>query len=133
MSATHRVMVATALVPVPEPLPAVVHGPRRGYPFSFYDEADHSICLLPTDWMSRFAFYHELGHCFDRMYLTPETRRRAARLIGHPGLRWWWGSWNPLRHVKQPNEENFADVYAMCAMTAQGYPRFREFLREVKP
>ena len=92
--------------------------------------ADHIIWLVPQDWHSRFAFYHELGHCFDRNHLTPATRREAARIIGHPGLRWFWSTWNPLAHAKQPNEENFADAYAKACLGGHVKPGFRAFLRD---
>jgi hypothetical protein len=115
--------------PLP-PLPDIRHGPGPAYKeLSYYDYDTDVIWLVHTDWLSREALYHELGHCFDRSHLTPGTRRRAARIIGHPGLRWFWGSWNPLRHYKQPNEENFADAYCECCMG--GRPRLREFLKSI--
>jgi hypothetical protein len=94
----------------------------------------NTIYLLTTDWNNRFAFLHETGHAFASLHMTKAHRTTAARIMGHPGLRWYWGSWNPLRHIKQPNEENFADWYAECAMGASGkqHQKLRKLLYSIK-
>ncbi len=129
----HVETLATFCVPLPEPLPEIRRGPKPGYPWSCWDREPRIVWLVPADWHDRPSLRHEFGHCFADTYLTTRAlRQRAARLCGHPGLRWFWGTWNPLRHIKQPNEENFADLYAQCAARPGGYPAFRKFLRDVK-
>lgn len=125
-------------VPLPHPLPNVSKLSDGEAAYSTTDPPlrqglASEISLLPTDWHSRFAVLHETGHAFDFQHMTKEDRIRAARILGHPGLRWFWSTWNPLTHVRQPNMENFADWYAECAMGASGpqHTKLRALLWEV--
>lgn len=128
-------------MPLPDPFPQVRLGPGPAYPapvaLDYYDAADHTVWLLQSSWRSIDVFGHELGHAWAARKLTDRAlRRRAGRLVGHPGLRWWWGTWNPLRHFKQPNEENFADAYARLFVhgpRTRADRRLLRFLLELQP
>lgn len=118
----HARWLAEAHVPLPSPLPDILVGPGPAYPppnqLDYFESRKedpyfNTIWLLPGSWNKRWVLGHEMGHAFAACYLTTrELRTEAGRIVGHPGLRWYWGSWNPLTHWQQPNEENFADVYA---------------------
>jgi hypothetical protein len=131
MNELHKQFIREAKVPVPNPMPKFIHL-KTSYWYSHYFPQGNSIFLLPTDWESPFAFYHELGHAYDQLMLTKQDRIAIARIIGHPGLRWWWGTWNPLKHARQPNMENFADWYSECAQGADGpqHKKLRKYLYE---
>lgn len=120
--------------PLPDPLPDVRLGPGPAYhKFSYYDPDARTIWLLLTDWHSPYAFYHELGHCFDRTHLNDVLRHALVqeRIVGRRGRPWFWGRWNPLRHVLQPNEEFFADAYAEVAR-GRVRSRLKAVLREAR-
>lgn len=123
-------------VPLPFPLPWVQKiSQEHTFSFTAFNRVTNQweIRLLPTDWHSQFAVLHETGHVFDAQHMTKADRMAAARILGHPGLRWFWGTWNPLRHVRQPNMENFADWYAQVAMGQNGpqHRKLRALLWEI--
>ena len=128
---------AVAFLPLPDPLPTIRRGPGPAYAdLDYYAPLSNEIWLLPTSWRSGRTLGHELGHAFATLYLTSrEWRTAAARLTGRPGLRWFWGSWNPLTHWKQPNEENFADAYARLfvdGVRTRRDRRLERFLRQAR-
>lgn len=103
-------------------------GPWYGGKFSYYDWASDTVYLVVTDWRCRFAFYHELGHAFDRQVLTLEGRRRASLILGFPRKRWYWEDWDPMTHFTQPVMEDFADAYARASMSRLQEMKLRRFL-----
>lgn len=102
-------------LPLPDPLPEIRRGLGPAYPpgsiiDGYYDYSTHVVWL--ARWRDPETLGHELGHAWATLNLvTRELRQQAGAICGHPGLRWYWGRWNPLRRLGQPNEENFADVY----------------------
>ena len=103
------------------------HGPRYRN-LSYYDVESDTIWLTPTDWKSRFVFFHECGHVYDRHHLSDTDREYLRHLLGYPRRPWFWGKWNPLKHFVEPVEEKFADAYARCCMNPTRQRRLRWFL-----
>jgi hypothetical protein len=58
---------------------------------------------------TRLAFWHELGHVFDRTMLNDAQRQRFQRILG-PQL----GAWHTDSYATSPDEQ-FARSYALCA------------------
>lgn len=75
-------------------------------------------------------FFHELGHLFDRLRMTPELRAEFRTLAGLPASWPWWRPVRTIRWVTGPGYviriapgEVFAEEYAACSLglTQRGY------------
>jgi hypothetical protein len=64
----------------------------------------------------RFVLFHELGHVFDREWMTDATRASFMGLIGRTD-GWWSSADGP------PPGELFADAYALCSIYGATIPR----------
>jgi hypothetical protein len=62
-----------------------------------------------------FVLFHELGHVFDREWMTDAARTRFTGLIGRTG-DWWSAADGP------PPAELFADAYALCSIYGARIP-----------
>jgi hypothetical protein len=63
-----------------------------------------------------FVLFHELGHVFDREWMTDAARTRFMSVIGRAG-DWWSADAGP------PAAELFADAYALCSIYGATIPR----------
>lgn len=68
-------------------------------------------------WDEARAFYHELGHAFDRATLTDGDRAAFLAIMRATGRPWFPppGTFATYSETNAPGEELFAEGYALCA------------------
>lgn len=101
----------TAMPPLPNPMPTVIHTMCGPSPDLFECYAPDSNTLW-VDGSDGFNLNHGLGHAFDRSNLSDGERSRFMSLVSMHGA---WVSGTGAAGNSSPNER-FADAYASCRL-----------------
>jgi hypothetical protein len=117
-----RLRSEMAHVPLPRPLPAIVHGHCPGISENDMTEGcydDTANTLYVDRGVDRFGINHELGHAYDEDYMDATERQRFATLVGAPRDAWNATTVTPDGYLVQSDDavsELFADAYAACRL-----------------